>query len=35
MNQNLYPESPRTAPAGPTQLSGAYKRQVLYVMAAI
>jgi Zn-dependent protease with chaperone function len=35
MNQNLYPESPRTAPAGLTQLSGAYKRQVLYVMAAI
>ncbi len=35
MNQNLYPESPRTAPAGLTQLSGAYKRQVLYVMVAI
>jgi hypothetical protein len=35
MNQNLYPESPRTAPAGLTQLSGAYKRQVLYVMLAI
>ncbi|HEX8529505.1 MAG TPA: hypothetical protein VF646_05760, partial [Cytophagales bacterium] len=35
MNQNLYPQSPGTAPAGLTQLSGAYKRQVLYVMAAI
>jgi Zn-dependent protease with chaperone function/predicted nucleic-acid-binding protein len=35
MNQNLYPESPRTVPVGLTQVSGAYKRQVLYVMAAI